>query len=518
MFLRALALSALLAPTAHAADGATSQDLEYRDVQGDEDAGKRVVVKAQLESQWHELNNTDLRTLDESSDQAILDSDDRSSFAFSGISADITVHVDDDTRVVSGVSHRGLWGNDQLGSTNVFGGWVYFTALYFEHELSNGMKLRVGRQFFEPGANGGAREYILSDIVDMVRLDVPLGDKLSLTLIPINVIGSAQDPSDITLVQYIGQSNLETFGFRGDKMSRRYGLMLAADGLSDKIDARAYAFYTDIGALGSGSDISYNGRLGNFTDNDWLANFGLRGQVKLGSVTPFLSVDLSNGIDRQALVAPSVNTNGYAGTVGVALDTRDEDSGEGLSGELSGFMALGPSFTADGMQYSHGYVGMKARHTGGTLINRYLGWHPTSYVGMFGIDDRQNDYARKSGTMVGHADLAYDLGGGSIGLGWWYLRDTGVTALNQDNLDNIDPPFGYSREEFAAEARLGRALGQELDLDAAWQMTDAIDLTANVGAFLPGDFYAIPIGRIAGSALGGDAMAWTVNAGTRVRF
>ena len=47
----------------------------------------------------------------------------------------------------------------------------------------------------------------------------------------------------------------------------------------------------DLGALGSGSDISYDGLLGNFSDNDWVANVGVRGEATFGPVTPFLAID-----------------------------------------------------------------------------------------------------------------------------------------------------------------------------------------------------------------------------------
>ena len=40
-------------------------------------------------TEWHESNNLDFRALDESSDQAILDSDDRSGFAFTSIDSNI---------------------------------------------------------------------------------------------------------------------------------------------------------------------------------------------------------------------------------------------------------------------------------------------------------------------------------------------------------------------------------------------------------------------------------------------
>ena len=84
--------------------------------------------------------------------------------------------------------------------------------------------------------------------------------------------------------------------------------------------------------------------------------------------------------------------------------------------------------------------------------NRFLGWHPTAYVGMFGISDNPQDISRKSGTRVMHARTGYTLPFGlGASVGWWSMRDTGSTGFDLDTLTSINPPFGYSREEFAAQ-------------------------------------------------------------------
>lgn len=522
---RALVGALLLLPLpawAQSAPATAASDLEYRESELDRQKGK-LEVRAGFETEWHEYDNLDLRPLDESSDQAILDSDDRDNFAFTGFFLDLGYKVDDKTRVVTSLSHRGLWGNDQIGNVNAYGGLFYFSALYVDFSpagLGEGpVRFRVGREFFQIGGLGGARDYVLADVLDEARVTVKLGGAGRLELIPMTVVGSSSENDNANFVSFIGQSTTQTFGFRGAHMTKRSGGMVVLDGITKGLDVRAYGFYTKVGALGSGSDISYNGELGNFSDNDWVANFGLRGSYAIagGKLTPFASLDLSRGVDRKELVTQDVNCDGMAVMGGLTFDTGGED--DGLHGEASYFNAQGAAYTDDGQQFSHGYVSMKAQQAGGTLTNRLMGWHPSAYVGMFGISDDVHDVDRKAGTQVIHANVGYTLPMGlDVTASYWTFKDTGITALDPADLERIDPPYGYSRAEFAAEERVGKALGQEINLDVGYALTKHIDVFANGAVFLPGDFYATDIARIAGDQLGGQATAWGANGGTRVRF
>ena len=506
-----LLFSGGLVPSAFAAD-----DLEYQDLE-EEETKKKLTVKGSFETQWHEFNNLDFRPLDETSDQAILDSDDRSSLAFTGVNLGLDYPIDPSVRLVLGASHRGLWGNDQLGGTSDFGGWVYFTSLYVDYTPwgEDGVRMRMGRQPFEIGALGGERDYVLADIVDMIRVDVPIGSFGTLTVVPVEVFTAFGDNDDATFARYISQSVVPTFNFRGDTMTRRHGLKFDAN--FSPIAGSAYFFYTDIGALGSGADITYDGRLGNFADNDWVANYGLRVQGEFGPVTPFAHFEGSLGVDRKELVARDVNTEGFAFGAGVNLELGEDD--KGLRATARYFESLGPVYAQDGLLDSHGYVGMKGRHIGGVLTNRYLGWHPTAYVGLFGVDNSPQDTARKSGTRLIHAGVEYEgLGPVDLKAGWWMVQDTGVSFLNPNDLDTIDPPFGYSREEFAAQSRSGKLLANEFNLSANVEATDHLSFSATGALLLPGAFYAIPINRVAGDQLGGEASAWSIHSGMRVTF
>lgn len=519
MFKNIFLFSTMLAFTGSQAYG---QDLETRTFELSDTNPNKLEVGVFFESEWHEYNNIDFRNLDESSDQAILDSDDRDAFAFTGAGIHLGYRVDSTLRFVFSGSHRGLWGNDQLGNINAFGGWLYLNALYVEYSPDlKGYQptIRVGRQYFSLGGDGSSRDFILSDILDMVRVDLPLGKLGQLVLVPINVLSTSGDNDGADFVSYIGQSSVQTFNFRGDRMTRRHGGMLVFDNLPVPLDLRAYGFYTDIGALGSGSDISYNGLLGNFADNDWVANFGLRAAYTFGPVTAWANLDGSTGIDRKELVAKDVTTDGLAYGAGIRVDT-----GEGehrVIAEVSYFDAYGPAYGEDGLLYSHGYVGMKGHHTGGLITNRYLGWHPSAYVGLFGVSDNPHETSRKSGTRVISSRLEY-APPGPVGIkaGWWYMQDTGLTFLDFGKLDTMTPPYGYSREEFAAEGRMGAEIGHEVNLTITADAGQYVQFNLNGAMFITSDFYRTEIARVAGTALGhADAPnPWAASAGMKVKF
>ena len=97
-----------------------SDDLEYQD-QVEEEKTKTLEVKGSFQAQWHEFNNLDFRPLDESSDQTILDSDDRSSLAFTGVDLGIDYGIDEHVSFVLGASHRGLRVMTNLGAQMISG-------------------------------------------------------------------------------------------------------------------------------------------------------------------------------------------------------------------------------------------------------------------------------------------------------------------------------------------------------------------------------------------------------------
>jgi hypothetical protein len=501
----------------------TLPDQEYRD--GEVEVEKKLVVTGLIESEYYEFSNLDFRKLDERSDQLILDSDDRGAFAFTGASLSLGYAVDEQIDFVFSAGHRGLWGDDQIGSVNQFGGFLYIPSLYADLRTSKdkekAISFKVGRQFFQIGGLGGARDFVLADVLDMVRVDVPIGKIGTLTAVPLNVFSVSSDYTNVNFVQLLGAQNAETFEFRGATLTRRYGAVLALDELPGPVDLTAYGFYTDIGARGTGADLSYDGQLGNVADNDYVANFGARATATFGVVRPFAHVDGSTGIDRKERVVNDVDTNGIAFGGGVRVDTRVEEEISGFTAELSYYQALGAAYQANGLQYSHGYVGMKGQQVGGTLFNRFMGFHPSAYLGRNGVSDTPYEESRISGTRTIHADAGYTL---PMGLGfwggYWFLQDTGISDLNLAQLDDITPPFGYSRSEFAAQERLGKVLGHELNAEVRGTIGEHVKVYVNGAYVIPGAYYAIVIDRVAGTALGSPdpASPWATYGGARVDF
>lgn len=515
---------AILALVGTASAQSNEEDLEYRALRLKKKQEEKVQVTGRFETEGYAFDNLDFRTLDTSSDQAIYDSDDRSSLAFTGASAEVGMNVDDQTRFVAALSHRGLWGDDNTGKVNAYNSAFYFTNLFGEYRVSDAAKVRVGREYWELGGIGGSKDYILADVVDQVRVNVQLGGVGRLVMVPVGILGNASRNDRANFVNYTagGESEWEDlYNFDGDRMVRRHGAMFVLDAV-ESLDVRAYGFYTDIGARGTGADITYEGRLGNFADNDWVANYGVRASYSAGLVTPYATFDVSQGVDRKELVARDVDNNGMAFSVGMRM--RPEAGDSGPIADVTLFQASGARYAADGLQTSHGYTSMKARQVGGMLADRFMGWHPTAYAGSHGIADTPHTIDRRAGMRFAHAAFGWRAEGFSAVGSWWTFQDTSTTELDIANLDSIDAPFGYSRREFAAQERLGQTLGHEADLTLGYRLSKALRLQAGGAVLLPGGYYSIPVARVAGgyegarTSLGGDAMAWAASLGTQMSF
>jgi hypothetical protein len=484
---------------------------------------KKLETKFRFDSAWHEYDNLDFRKLDETcGDQCILDTDDRGSFAYTGIQAEIAYKPYENLGFKLAASHRGLWGGDQIGLVNGFGGFVYVNALqvdwtpFKKDDEHLGTTFRFGRQTYSLGGIDDAPDFVFWDVIDGVRVDIPLGPG-HVEAIPISVISGVPAANDVNFLTYVGQAQPSPFNFRGDTMSRRSGLQYVLDGVSDKFDARAYLFYNDVSSNGTGSDISYHGELGNFADNDWVSNYGLRAHLNLGAFRAWGEFAGSFGIDRKELVAEDANTDGFAYGAGVALDTGDEDAG--FRGRLSYWEAQGPVYRQSGLMYSHGYVSMKGQQVGGIVANRYLGWHPSAYTGYGGVENNPQDTDRKSGTRSISARAGYDLPQHvNFEVEYWLMQDTGLSQVDFGNLNDLTAPYGYSREEFAAEERLGKTLGHEIDADVEAEIGEHVTAWIEGGILLPGAYYAIRTNRVAGTQLGGEEMGWATSAGMAVEF
>ena len=511
-----------------APDAEKQLDIEYR-IPETAPTEKKVTTKYQIESEWVEGNNIDFRYRDESSDQAVLDSDDRFNFAFTGVRMDLAYAFDPKVTFGVSASYRGLWGQDQIGLASRFGGFLYLNELDLAWapggkvpkvgEEIDTVVIRVGRFTHNLGGIGKAPDFVLADVLDGVRIQFPLGP-LDIDLTPMTVLSGVPADLNINFLSFIGQTTPSPYNFRGNIMTRRSGVVVAADRVSDVVKARAYAFYTDIGASGSGADISYNGELGNFIDNDWVMNYGLRANATFGPALVWAELAGSGGIDRKELVASDVNSNGLAWGAGLQLATGDpaEDDTE-IGVDAMYWEAQGPAYLDNGLMYSHGYVSMKGRQVGGLITDRTMGWHPSAYVGMWGVENTVHNVDRRSGTRVISVRPSLKLANGfEAYVGYYYLGDTAFSALDLADLPGITPPYGYAREEFAAQARVGKTLGQEIDVGASFTATKQVTVYVRGGVLLPGAFYATTINRVAGNQLGGDATAWLGTGGLRAEF
>ena len=186
-----------------------------------------------------------------------------------------------------------------LGAQMISGLDCCFTSLYVDYTpwAEDGVRIRMGRQPMEIGGQAGVRDYVLADIVDMVRVDIPINGFGTLTATPVEVFSSFGDNDDATFYGTLLKARGTYMQLPWRHHGRRHGLILNMDQLNIPLDAKTIAFATDVGALGSGADISYDGHLGNFADNDWVGNYGLRVKV---------SLDLSNMLHLMAALASTV--------------------------------------------------------------------------------------------------------------------------------------------------------------------------------------------------------------------
>jgi len=139
---------------------------------------------------------------------------------------------------------------------------------------------------------------------------------------------------------------------------------------------------------------------------------------------------------------------------------------------------------------------------------------------MYGVTDSPHDISRISGTRSIHGRAGYQNNKWRTSVSWWTMWDTATTFLDLADLDNVTPPEGYSREEFAAQERAGGMLGHEVNLDVKYTLSKKTRLYAGGGLYLPGGYYDIEVARVAGDQLGfdGTAQVWAANLGTEVSF
>ncbi len=495
------------------------------------DVNDQLRVRLELGSTFFGYENSDYRARSvENIEDEIRYSDDRSFFVETRLSTGMAYYVNPEVLLELGFLHRGLWGNrgNDSGTDALSQQFVGYLGAFNQLSVTYAPKLRgdwqlaatFGRHQFSIG--GVPTDYILRDTVDGMSVRLSKGRWGQVRgLLDLFTASTLSDQSLREL--QLDTSQPDRF-FRGQINTLRVGgLYENIDGILDGLTLKAYYFYADIGASdvrGTGADVSYSGALGNFADNDYTYTYGGRAAYRLDlfeddltrwTLTPFAEGARSGGIDRKEAVARDVETEGNAFGGGVTLHEM-----HGLTSFLvtgSYYYFDGASYASDGLLFKTGFVSMNADPVGGLAGARVLGLRPSAAVDASGIRQTPHNKTRYAGTEVIQATIAAAYDKSRVTFKYFHYRDTGETFLDIGQLSTIDPPFGYSRNEFAAEERLGKTLGQELYLGLSQLLTDTMRIGVEGGVILPGAFYDTEIAEVAGDQIGGDKTFWVVSTG-----
>ncbi len=529
-------------------------DKKDKDDDDEDEEEQKLELDVRLTNEFHSMNNLDLREYEDtadgtqfdSSDQAILESDDRSTFGYTSIATELEYEVLESTEFNFSGIYSGMWGSDQIGQSQQYqqensqtnlrlqGMMMYIYDLSVEWEPIDNDTLEVstsvGRQPFRIG--GVEEDFFMEDVIDGVTVDIEHEDAGTLRLVPVDLFAANSRP-DGSFAQFVN-GNGTVQEFRGDTNIFRFGGVYEAPEIIDGFDARAFGFYADVGAssqagdLGTGADVSNSGELANVSDNDynWMAGARAGYTLETEDLEAGLTAEYarSGGIDRKATQLGMEDVYNQGNAWG-AEATGDYDlGGVSLNAKLRYFHADGGEYGENGLQFNHGFVGFKGSEVGGLNLDRYAGFHPSAYLGNQGVTDLPQSTSHRSGTDTFHGELGAQLLDEKLGLefGAWYLLDTSQTNFDQDRREEVagDLPFGYTEADLQAQQRFGKPLGLELDGTVRYRPNDTVTFYSRGGIFLPGEFYETEISRTAGTALGSDDPAnfWAVTGGAALSF
>lgn len=511
---------------------------EVEPAAGDDDApAVEVAWEVRASAAIHHVNNEDLRPYDPSSDETIRDSDDRSLFGYSDAAVSLDVSPAAPVTLATQLEVETQWPAYAPAGRAYAQLNVYELALRLDMVETDavGLSLTVGRQPFAIG--GVSSDYIFSATVDAVTASLDLGTFGRLRALGIDLV-SGQELPEAGFTRYAAGSQ-PAFGFDGDSVTWRTGGLyeLDQDALPVGLTAAAYYFFASIGGSsnqGSGSDLSYGGQLGNFSDADYQHLMGARvgyahefggdgdeSTDDAATLSVFAEFARSEGLDRKELVADhDVETRGNAIGGGVGFDLPAGPVTLGVGGEFYRFD--GADYDSNGMQFEGGFTGFQGARVGGMALGRFASWRPSAYLTPEGVGFGPHDKTRAAGTQFAHAFVGlgvYDL---QLDFDFWHLTDTSHSFVDFDNLASLrDPPYGYSRQEIAAQERLGKTLGMAMDVELSYTVADVLRIYAAGGFFLPGAFHAIEVDRVVSgddTSLGGDATMTAFSFGTEVEF
>ena len=493
--------------------------------------GDNLSLRLSLGSTFFAYDNADFRPRRvETIEDELRYSDDRSFFVETQLSAGISYAIHPEVRVDIGFRHRGLWGGrgQSAGSDTLNQQYFGYLGAFDQASIVYipripkplDQQVTLGRHNFQIG--GMPREYILGDTLDGLSFRLGAGK-----------FGAIRGMVDLFTASTLSDQSLRELQLdtsQPDRYFRGQINTIRAGGIYENVDAilpglmlKAYYLHAEIGASdvhGTGADVSYNGTLGNFADNDYTYVYGGRAGYELKLVDTKLDrfslavqgdAAHSDGIDRKEAVARDVATEGNA--FGGAL-TAYHTHGRTRWMLLGAFYHFdGAQYASDGLMFKSGFVSMNAQPMGGLATARVQGMRPSASVDASGIRYSPHDKTRYAGTQFVNLGGALSYHRTRAYFWYWTYKDTSNSYVNFAKLDQIDPPFGYSRNEFAAQKRLGKKLSQEFDFGLEQLLNDNLRIGVNAGLVTPGAFYDIDIAQVAGEQIGGQSLFWVVSAG-----
>lgn len=471
-------------------------------------------------------NNRDLLSLDETTVQDIVDSDDRT---FSGeFDLVLSGQWQPDDRVTLGAAvflsesmrdsanqRRYNGGNIQLVEAGVTYHAVDAEAV--------GLDLTLGRHGFEIGS--APRDYILAGNIDglSASLDLRRGGEFKWLAIDIYAANEIVE----TGFEYVKPGLEPANRFNGETNTYRTGFVYENAALVDDLSFAAYFLHASIAGSGpenTGSDVTLGGLTGNFRDRDYLRNYGLRidygGEYDNGLIVEAnAEFGLSSGVDRKAPEYVDVDLGGTMFGGGLELGYT-WGSGE-VDLEADFYRFSGASYSSvGGLQFEGGFTSMRGDRVGGVAMGRMASWRPSAVLTAVGIDHSPNDWDRQAGTQFIRTGLGFKQAGFELDVDLFLYTDTAESLFDQSTLDAITPPVGFSREEIDAQRRAGLSLGTEVSVEIEQALGSFASLVGGFGVFLPGEFYDIEIDRVAAfndarPAIGGPGVAdfWAFYAG-----
>lgn len=490
----------------------------------------RVRFSVQSATELQGYQNRDLRELNETTDQDVILSDDRTNFGHTDIVALMTYRVVPQLELDTQLKYDVIWRDDSLGRRADSGGTLNMFQLNFVYEAiqtdSFQASMRVGRQPFEIG--GVPRDYVLQGTLDAVTVDLNHAKAGRLRVLAVDLFGGNSLP--VVGYQFYRDGSETVFGLRGETNTFRHGAIYEIDGSHTNfpLTVKAYYFFTSVGGgpvEETGADLTFGGAFGNFRDRDYSHLYGGRASYSHaisseGTFNVYAEYSGSAGIDRKPDFFYDVDLGGAFFGGGVQLNLLNSSPVDPFIG-AEFYRADGATYASDGVEFERGYVGGRGARIGGLAIGRQAAWRPSAVMDAFGIDYTPHDISRSAGTQFLHAALgATFFDRLQLMVDWWSYTDTGETLVT--DFDNLpDPGFGLSREEIGAQQRLGRFLGHEFNVELRGTFAEHLALYSTFGIFLPGSYYDIEVSQVAGrreTSLGGGATFWAARLGGEVRF